>query len=86
MSDLDMNNPEKMTNYSIKTWAAYVECKVFTSEVIHHLVIWTGELIRVLSKEVWKFSNMISEREEPGWESYILRKVNKYFSIFSKMQ
>ena len=45
---------------------SWLECKVFTSEVIHHLVIWSGELIRVLSKEVWKFSNMISEREEPG--------------------
>lgn len=61
MSDFDMNNPKELRIIPLKP-----ECKVFTSEVIHHLVIWSGELIRVLSKEVWKFSNMISEREEPG--------------------
>ena len=59
---------------------------MFTSDVIHHLVIWSGELIRVLSKVVWKFSNMISGREGRGFVQVLrLKRVKIYwYSFFSE--
>ena len=58
---------------------------MFTSDVIHHLVIWPGELIRVLLKVVWKFSNMISRREGgagicPGFKTQENKNILVFFS------